>query len=253
MALRLESRKKRRAGCHWESSHASFEALRLIAQEPIPEGRYACAHALSSRSEEVMIRRAAIWGLEDLARRGMLDAETELLGLVQAPDTAVRETAALAYLRTRIDRQQRLAELREAVAPEDHWILKLQDLADVRRMPQPNPRDEPATKSPGRSSAGTPDPARALKAHPAKEKTSPPGELSHARGWRPGVGSIHASQSHWRRVYRVIETGQSREKERSMFGTFGLAAAIAFAQAVHHRRPRSSCTSPMSCGPRVFM
>ena len=155
-------------------SHASLEALTLIAQDPIPEERYPGAHALSSRSEEAMIRRAAIRGLEDLARRGVVDAETELLSLVQAPETAVREMAALAYLRTGIDRQQRLAELREVLAPEDNWILKLQDLADVRRMPQPNPPEETATTSPNGSSVGAPGPARALKAHPAKEKTPPP-------------------------------------------------------------------------------
>jgi hypothetical protein len=153
-------------------SHASLEALILIAQKPIPDERYPGAHALSSRAEEVMIRRAAIRGLEALARRGMVDAE--LLSLVQAPETAVREMAALAYLRTGIDRQQRLAELREALAPEDHWILKLQDLDDVRRMPQSNPPEETATKSPNGSSAGALGPARALKAHPAKGKTAPP-------------------------------------------------------------------------------
>lgn len=155
-------------------SHASLEALRLIAQAPIPEERYSGAHAVSSRSEEGMIRRAAIRGLEDLARRGVVDAETELLSLVQGPEAAVREVAALAYLRTGIDRQQRLVELREALAPRNHWILRLQDLADVRRMPQPSPREETPTQSPRGSSIGAPGPARALKAHPAKEKTPPP-------------------------------------------------------------------------------
>jgi hypothetical protein len=123
------------------ANHGALRALAAIVAAPIPEERYPGVHGRSSRSEEAMIRAAAIRGIEALAQRGVAEADIELLNLIKAPDLAVREKAVLAYLRTGVDRQQRVQELRTILAPEDHWMLQLQEHADVRLMPQPSPAD----------------------------------------------------------------------------------------------------------------
>ena len=162
-------------------THASLEALAQIANQPVPEELFPDAHHFSSRAEEELIRTAAIEGLEYLASRGVLEAAGELRELVSVNDPVVQETAVRAYQRSGGDPQ----EIKEALAEENHWMLELQELADVRAMPQVNQSDGEQS-----SSAAQPDPRTHDANEPAKEHSLPPeGVQDHGMSLMPQTNS----------------------------------------------------------------
>jgi hypothetical protein len=149
-------------------THASLEALAQIANQAVPEELFPDAHHFSSRAEEELIRAAAIEGLEYLASRGVLEATGELRELVSVNDPVVRETAVRAYQRSGGDPQ----EIKEALPEENHWMLELQELADVRAMPQVNPVSQ---LDGGHSSGNAPiNPHTDDASEPVKEQSLPP-------------------------------------------------------------------------------
>lgn len=123
-------------------SNLTLEALTSIAGEYIPNERYPGSHDLSSRSEEAMIREAAIRGIEALAKKGNNEAENALFDLTNSSDTAIREIAVLAYIRSGSGDGQRQLELNETLDADDHGLLNLQELSDISLMPQPTDFDE---------------------------------------------------------------------------------------------------------------
>jgi len=127
----------------------ALDVLVKIASADIPQEQYPGEHGISSRSEEQMIRRAAVWGMERLANSGNLAATDHLQVLVKAADTNVREGAVLALLRTAINREEKKEQLKSVLAEQDHWMLSLSEHARITAdahvdVPLPNENDNPA-------------------------------------------------------------------------------------------------------------
>ncbi len=168
-------------------THEALEVLSEIAEQPVPLETAAEEEHFSSQSEEQMIRAAAISGIEELASRGVTEADTELYRLASVPDPVVRESAVLAYRRSGTDQQARTTELKGILTVEDHWMVELQEVADVSLMPQPDPQEaDPHTGEAGAEQtergtfpAGDPGTGTQTKTvtdpgEPAKEESLPP-------------------------------------------------------------------------------
>lgn len=107
-----------------------------IAQAAIPAERYR-ATGFSSRSEELMIRQAAVRGIERLARAGVPAAETALIRVIEGAQHRVRKHAVVAYLRSGPDTAVRKAQLRARLPLSDAWMLDARELAAVRLPGKP--------------------------------------------------------------------------------------------------------------------
>lgn len=160
-------------------SHETLPALAQVAEQPVQEETLQHDHQFSQQAEEQMIRTSAIQGLEQLARRGVVEAEAEILELTASTDPIVRETAVLAYRRSGPgERAERIAVLEERLPEEHHPLLRIQEVSAVELVPQPEPGSEaPAptgegeageTNAPGEPPAGTSSEA------PSEDGGSPP-------------------------------------------------------------------------------
>ncbi len=108
----------------------SLQTLSAIAHSEVPEEQFPGMHGMSSTSEEIMIRRAAIHGIEALVDNGNPEAEEALLNLTRAKEKNIRQSAILAYIRTGSDTESRKTELKQELPEKDYWMLELKQLTE---------------------------------------------------------------------------------------------------------------------------
>lgn len=108
----------------------SLQTLSAIARSEVPEEQFPGVHGMNSKSEEIMIRRAAIHGIEALVDNGNPEAEEALLNLTRAKEKNIRQSAILAYIRTGSDTESRKTELKQELPEKDYWMLELKQLTE---------------------------------------------------------------------------------------------------------------------------